>query len=407
MPFLSDFINQAPTYRRGLLSNLRGFAQDTQSKQQVGQGLLDAANRGLVAQTLGAPVDIANSLTNLLYAGAGYAGNKLGLLNADQMPQIPDPRTVVGSSEWWGNKLQQGGFVSENRNPTAETLAGLLAPAAYKGATKVGQGLFKTEQNMLANAAKPSTFNAATNGQGGAVVWHGSPHKFDKFDSSKIGTGEGAQSYGDGSYFAESPDVAWSYAKKLSAAPGGIGSKASDLVKGNNYNKNSAAKILLSELRDARKNPPEEWWINTFGDPVKNLQEELGSLRSGFNMYKVDLPDEHIAKMLDWDKPLSKQPHVVEAANTLYRELPELYPSVGNVLASPNVFDGQHLYQALVNHKSPQVASQTLRALGIPGIRYLDGASRGTGNGTSNFVVFPGNEDMLSMLERNGRPVKP
>lgn len=177
MPFLSDFINQAPTYRRGLLSNLRGFAQDTQSQQQVGQGLLDAANRGLVAQTLGAPVDIANSLTNLLYAGAGYAGNKLGLLNADQMPQIPDPRTVVGSSEWWGNKLQQGGFVSENRNQTAETLAGLLAPAAYKGATKVGQGLFKTEQNMLANAAKPSTMTMQ--GQRG-VVNIGSMPKIDE-----------------------------------------------------------------------------------------------------------------------------------------------------------------------------------------------------------------------------------
>ncbi|MFK5282901.1 hypothetical protein ACI3PL_25375, partial [Lacticaseibacillus paracasei] len=38
-----------------------------------------------------------------------------------------------------------------------------------------------------------------------ATVWHGSPHKFDKFDASKIGAGEGAQSYGHGLYFAESP----------------------------------------------------------------------------------------------------------------------------------------------------------------------------------------------------------
>ena len=27
----------------------------------------------------------------------------------------------------------------------------------------------------------------------GKTVWHGSPHTFDKFDLSKIGTGEGAQ----------------------------------------------------------------------------------------------------------------------------------------------------------------------------------------------------------------------
>ncbi|MCU9931052.1 hypothetical protein OFL77_27350, partial [Escherichia coli] len=32
------------------------------------------------------------------------------------------------------------------------------------------------------------------------------------------------------------------------------------------------------------------------------------------NLYKVDLPDEHIAKMLDWDKPLSQQSKEVQAA---------------------------------------------------------------------------------------------
>jgi hypothetical protein len=48
-----------------------------------------------------------------------------------------------------------------------------------------------------------------------ATVWHGSPHKFDKFDSSKIGTGEGAQAYGHGLYLAESPDVAKSYQTTL------------------------------------------------------------------------------------------------------------------------------------------------------------------------------------------------
>ena len=39
-------------------------------------------------------------------------------------------------------------------------------------------------------------------GIGAATVWHGSPHKFYAFDASKIGTGEGAQAYGHGLYFA-------------------------------------------------------------------------------------------------------------------------------------------------------------------------------------------------------------
>lgn len=39
-------------------------------------------------------------------------------------------------------------------------------------------------------------------------------------------------------------------------------------------------------------------------------------------------------------------------------------------------------------------------------IRYLDGGSRGAGQGSSNFVVFPGQEDILTILERNGVPIK-
>lgn len=61
--------NGQGVYRRGLLSDFAGFASDPKSQQQVGQGLLNATNRGLIAQTLGAPVDIATQATNLLRAG--------------------------------------------------------------------------------------------------------------------------------------------------------------------------------------------------------------------------------------------------------------------------------------------------------------------------------------------------
>jgi hypothetical protein len=37
----------------------------------------------------------------------------------------------------------------------------------------------------------------------GIRAYHGSPHSFDKFSTSQIGTGEGAQAYGRGLYFAE------------------------------------------------------------------------------------------------------------------------------------------------------------------------------------------------------------
>lgn len=46
-------------------------------------------------------------------------------------------------------------------------------------------------------------------------AYHGSPHSFDRFSLDKIGTGEGAQAYGHGLYFAESEDVARSYRDAL------------------------------------------------------------------------------------------------------------------------------------------------------------------------------------------------
>jgi hypothetical protein len=47
------------------------------------------------------------------------------------------------------------------------------------------------------------------------TAYHGSPYSFDRFDISKIGTGEGAQAYGYGLYFAENEKVARGYRDAL------------------------------------------------------------------------------------------------------------------------------------------------------------------------------------------------
>jgi hypothetical protein len=49
------------------------------------------------------------------------------------------------------------------------------------------------------------------------TAYHGSPHDFDEFDMSKIGTGEGAQAYGRGLYFAENENVAKEYRDNISS----------------------------------------------------------------------------------------------------------------------------------------------------------------------------------------------
>ena len=277
----------------------------------------------------------------------------------------------------------------------------------------------------------------ANQGIGAATVWHGSPHKFNKFDSSKIGTGEGAQAYGHGLYLAESPEVASSYQKMLaepaidgkSLSELGYSKKAIDTVKYTIANADN-----LRAERFAQQGVPE--YVQAV-DALKKINGQAGSL------YKVDLPDEAIAKMLDWDKPLSQQHQDVQAAVAKFKtaNIPAEGLDMGGggkILAnhdgqvkpessSPwvlksggSLFDisqkdvermlmadkGEAAYTRMTANLGGQPqATEALRNAGIPGIRYLDGGSRGAGQGTSNYVIFPGNESLLTILERNGQPV--
>ena len=72
----------------------------------------------------------------------------------------------------------------------------------------------------------------------------------------------------------------------------------------------------------------------------------------------------------------------------------------------------RRMHEAAIRQGKPEPAAikeaqmvRGLRTAGIPGIRYLDGGSRGAGQGTRNYVVFPGEESLLKILERNGVPL--
>jgi hypothetical protein len=304
--------------------------------------------------------------------------------------------------------------------------------AIKKGGSPMGPASVALS-NKLADAYNPM----------GITVWHGSPHKFSKFDSSKIGTGEGAQAYGHGLYLAESPSVAQQYQKDLS--------KGGDLIDGKPINslyeriqrmadrlppaKADLEYEKLGFLEDLMQQSDANLAISRLDneDLVPWAQDLVKRWQPGGALYKVDLPDEHVAKMLDWDKPLSQQapevqsffnhhPKVSErvAQNEAERvKLNTQYPgrlnnpALRSIVSKPANADnmkGAQLYEILTNgasigaEEAQRVAA--MREAGIPGIRYLDGGSRGAGGGTSNFVVFPGNEGLLSILERNGQPIK-
>jgi hypothetical protein len=226
----------------------------------------------------------------------------------------------------------------------------------------------------LDNLAAPDTLNTpGFRGQRGAIVWHGSPHKFDAFDASKIGTGEGAQAYGHGMYFAESPGVAREYQKNVTALRMPTDTFADEEV--------AAAKKLLVVF--GQKDGAQQV-KRMFGSRADEVLAKANDVTG--QLYKVDLPDEAIASMLDWDKPLKEQPaNVQKFFSAIYK---------------PNDYLTDWLKQG-----DPDDIAKILQEEGIPGIRYLDQGSRGAGAGTSNFVVFPGEERLLRILERNNQPM--
>jgi hypothetical protein len=321
------------------------------SRRQLGLGAL----RGLLDVT---PVGIADAVQS-------------GINNM-QSPLGAALRAVVGKSALPGD--------------VALGKLGLLGSGPGYDAGRYAANAAAPMMGLLGNQAAGALPKGYARNQAGAIVWHGSPHKFDRFDASKIGTGEGAQAYGHGLYLAESPDVARMYRDKLTDP-------------GFKYAAQNEAKARLHEKIAKRIEATDPQRAATLRAQVESLSDPGGAL------YKVDLPDDQIARMLDWDKPLYRQkPEVRKAVRELVDE--KTQPGTYAQWVKAARPDMRTLQNDMLDSMDNSAISEALRAKGIPGIRYLDGGSRGTGSGTSNFVVFPGNEGLLNILERNGQPIR-
>jgi hypothetical protein len=212
---------------------------------------------------------------------------------------------------------------------------------------------------------------------GGITVWHGSPHKFARFDTAKMGTGEGQQVIAPGLYMAENKDFAKGFTKdqRGQAAP----TIAEKYV--NNWGDPNLAIQKLDERYKAVLNESNP----SFAQPYKDAADMLRKGETDFNgsLYKVDLPDKHILKMLDYNSELKNQP-----ANV--RKLAKQH----GVDLSDTGFD---LLQKIGRD---QAGADKLRQAGIPGIKYANEMTPGT----NNYVVFDPNH--LSILERNEQLIK-
>jgi hypothetical protein len=239
-------------------------------------------------------------------------------------------------------------------------------------------------------------------------VYHGTPHRFEpteenplgEFDASKVGTGEGAQAYGHGIYFAESPDVAKTYQSAQSPPA----RKATMALQATDGNVNKAIAAIKKEVAtmSAHKDSPylRQGAFQETQDALNYLQQmKKGAAPQTGALYTADLPDEMIDRMLDWDKPLSEQPEAVQQAIEMLK--PNMSPAWQKQVNPKTT--GQSLYIAAGSATNrPSNAAMRLKDVGIPGIRYLDAGSRGkSASGTRNFVVFPGEEKKVKILKRD------
>ena len=275
-------------------------------------------------------------------------------------------------------------------------------------------------------------------------AYHGSPYRFDKFSLDHMGKGEGAQAYGWGLYFAGKREVAEYYRKTLTATkslremqfnddgtPNRAGQVAFQIESGiSNADIRDGLSVLMDGASEAE--------INSIMEQGRAMYDEA---QKAGQLYKVEIPEDDT--YLLWDKPLSEQPEKVLVAlgvkdskkvADLKKQLKKAAGNVFNggddisglfsdnehtaemdrisllIQQEPNGvlrdrgFDeaqiakmirddvsGESLYTWISGIKGQEYGSKILHSYGLNGIKYLDGSSRGAGDGNYNYVIFDDN----------------
>lgn len=363
-------------------------------------------------------------------AATGFMGPTSGYSAWDVQGNIADwmnrylfggEQRLAGSPGEW---LTQGAVDTASMTP-----AGLLSDA-YTAGGQVGKGDLAAAgiTSLLAAAPGPPVKPK------GIRAFHGSPHDFERFDIGRIGTGEGAQAYGHGLYFAENERVAKEYRDALADAaiqgqPFNINNPVHAAV--NAVDQAGSREEAIVAVRQRLQRDPDP-----FNEQVLSyLQSDLAlpKLEKTGKMYEVNIAadPEHF---LDWDKPLSEQSEQVRerlrqalpqsSAEDLQAQIDALDEQMQAVpLHSQQMVDlihqrtqlerqrryfeelerstGRNVYDLLGGGpRTQETATETLRQAGIPGIRYLDQGSRVAGEGSRNYVLF--DDALIEIMRKYG-----
>ena len=394
----------------------------------------------------------------------GLGGKALDMAAAlgDAYNQYQPPETALGMMALPAKAVYGlGNMIVQDVGDKTKSIMGtdINNPAAMNQAATDAFGL--AADTMAGGGVVSRMTDMPTGAVLGANVFQGGPHKYGPEGAAEslkhMSKGEGAQAYGYGRYDAENIDVAEQYRINLAYNPDEMKVGGKQINELYNDISNNASRIPVKqasgeyEKMEILERLMQHETLDDVAEYAKNLSPETAAwvdktVRPSFetfgNLYKHDLPDEDIARYLDWDAPLSEQPESVRKAlgygsgNIKKTEVDEVItfsdgvnsvtvpkkPSGTNLNYFPMKGSGplsnmQPLTRSAISHEQAekvarqwlegttttgdqllhktgknQAASEALGKAGIPGLKYFDGMSR-PASSTKSLIEAAGSQE--------------
>ena len=130
-------------------------------------------------------------------------------LTSSETANDPDSRINKSLRKW---NCASGGKIWDKPRPKDLGEPDKLSPSEKRGAKASAKAAGRPYPNLVDNMRAARAGGGRLGSLMNAIrAYHGSPHTFEKFELSKMGSGQGAQEYGHGLYFADKEKIAKQY----------------------------------------------------------------------------------------------------------------------------------------------------------------------------------------------------
>lgn len=325
----------------------------------------------------------------------------------------------------------------------------------YKAGRNFG-GAKKGDTNYV--IFKPEDMTITEHTKFSIKTYHGSQASFDHFDHSFMGSGEGAQAYGWGTYVSEVEGIAKAYARQNAKKNAPSSLMYYDTVAQNLADTKSGLDLLEDDLKDAKSyvdlyqsrldEAKEELskakesgtglgvdmyesdvvyyseqvekykkTVKTKESDIKDvktkidaLQKKLDSMEKPRNLYSVDIPDDTGDNYIGWDEPLTEKMYdaeikILESVGYKVNSMNEYGTLLDNtknggtlMIPSRENQTGGSFYKGMAEKLGFQkAASLALKDLGFVGVKVIaDRTTGGNKEGKMNYVIFDENNAQIT-----------